>query len=84
MKISELAIRYGNTGKWVDDNPVCDPNYWCSMCGKRLYSLVSVRFTINRFNKKDLDFEYHTECVIEALNEFKRLSESRDSLKPLS
>lgn len=67
MNNDELAIVYGYTGKWLFDNPVCKPNFWCSMCGERLYSSITVKFTIHRFNLKDLDFEYHEKCLLKAL-----------------
>ncbi|MEX1013885.1 MAG: hypothetical protein WDZ80_01875 [Candidatus Paceibacterota bacterium] len=71
MNNPELAIEYENTGLWLYDIPVLPHNEWCSRCAEKLEAVNTVSFQIERNEKMTLQFEYHKECVIEALNELR-------------
>lgn len=69
MKIHELIFEYGEKGFWLYDNPVHQPNNYCSKCGKKLETIEPVSFRIERHEMMTLEFEYHLKCVIDAVNE---------------
>lgn len=75
MNNIELAEEYGKTGEWLHDIPVHHPNGWCSKCHELLGTLYTVSFKIQRLDMMDLQFEYHPECILKALNKLPLLNE---------
>lgn len=72
MKIKynlDLSVEYAKTELWLYDNPVHQPNHYCSRCKERLYDSETIGFTIERFDKMPLEFEYHEACEISGLIE---------------
>lgn len=64
----ELVELYFKSEMWMHDIPVNDINYWCSRCKERLGGAEKVSFTVSNVLWKPFRFEYHKECVKEALN----------------
>lgn len=80
MNKYELASEYGKTGQWLHDIPVHSPNEYCSRCAMRLGTMNPISFEIQRNDKMTLRFEFHKECVIEALNELRGQQSPNETL----
>ena len=80
MNNIQLAKEYAQTGEWLYDIPVIHPNGWCSKCHERLETLFTVSFMIQRYNMMDLQFQYHPECILKALNKLPQLEDHRKHL----